>query len=133
MPEDQQTRPRARATREPAVSKAVLAFSWLGGAIVWSIFQVLAYAIASSGCTLGFGSDQVSMAVLILALLTAAISAAAAFAGRREGQRGESSNEEDAGDRGVSAFTGSVAVILNGFFAFLIIYDGIAALVLRPC
>ncbi len=127
--------------KESPRSKIALFFAWLGGAIAWSLFHVIGYAVASVGCTLGatgpslLGLSQVAWLVLLVTIILALVALAALLVSRREWSRGKSKGEgePDGGDRGVSAFTGFAGIVLNGFFLALILYAGAAALVLRPC
>lgn len=134
MPGDQVTQPdQTHITKEPAGTRLALFIAWFGGGIAWSLYHVIGYAVSSVACTLGVAATTVSAAVLTLSLIFALLAVAALLVSRRPGRRYRSPEEDADADRGVSVFTGFAAVILNGFFAALILYDGIAAIVLRPC
>lgn len=121
------------------VTRAALWFGVLGGAIAWFVHLVLAYTLAEAGCITGFpwftvlGFHGALLLILIVTLLTLAVTAAAGVVAYRNRRLLDRESNAAAANRGVSEHMVRGGIHLSVLFAFIILVETLPIFFMRPC
>jgi hypothetical protein len=116
---------------------------WLAGPLIWVVYFVVGYGLTEFVCTGGFlnfsllGLNALSTIIIILTLIAFGATLYTGFLSYRLWQRPNKEKvaefSEPARSEDASQFMIFAAVMLNTFFAIIILLTGLPAFYLQPC
>jgi len=116
---------------------------WLAGPLAWVVYFIIGYGLTEFACKGGFlnysllGLNALSTVVIILTLVALGVTLYTGFLSYRMWQKPNKEKaaefSEPARSEDASRFMIFSAMILNAFFAIIILLTGLPAFYLQPC
>ena len=110
----------------------------LAGATIWTLHFIVAYVLIAFGCSAplraaSIGGASVASLAVIVTTSVALLAELLVTHRAHQQRRAEAAPTRVEVEGSLTRFFAWLGVWLNGFFAFTIVFEGAAALVLRAC